>query len=84
MKCLELRILYSSYGAISISSLASIEDSDLSRCVYDFSRVLLSFVENLVAESILDRWVVAFHEMAFAVLYSQRRFAFMAVSKDMI
>ena len=44
----------------------------LSCSVYDLRRVGLTLVYDLVAEAVFDRRVIAFHEVALAILYCQR------------
>lgn len=49
--------------------------SYLSSCIDDLSRVILSFVPYLLAESVLDRGVVALDEVAIDIANREGRFA---------
>lgn len=49
--------------------------SHLSCSVDDFRQKRLAFVDNLMAECVLDRRIVTLDEMAFAILDCQRGFA---------
>lgn len=61
--------------------------TNLSSGIDDFGEKRLAFVDNLMAEGILDRRIVALDKMAFAVLDRQRGFACARnakVSRDLI
>jgi hypothetical protein len=49
--------------------------SDLSSCVDDLGEEGLTFVNNLMAESVFNRRIITLDEMAFAILDSEGRFA---------
>ena len=60
---------------VSIVFLPLEQVPHLSRRVDDFCEERLALVDDLVAEGILDRGVIAFDEVALAVLDCEGRFA---------
>ena len=82
MKCLEFRMLYSSYCRVSFDSQSQSPQvfPYLTSRVDDFGCEILSIVFNDSAECVLNRRVVAFYKMMFDKANGERRFTWCNVS----
>jgi hypothetical protein len=59
------------FQLVSLLVQANTSCAHLSCSIYDLCRVSLTFVYDLVAEAVLDRRIIAFHEVALAILNCQ-------------